>query len=68
MSDIYMCEECHKVQEKTPLKPFLTIHSPGRIAQTAIIGNKMENRYFEQISLKKNAKYAKSIFCKVVTK
>ena len=49
-----MCEECHKVQEKTLLKPFLTIVSPWRSARTAIMGNTMENLYFEKISLKKH--------------
>ena len=41
-----------KGPRKTFLKPFLTIVSPWRSARTAIMGNTMENLYFEKISLK----------------
>ena len=47
-----MCEECHKVQEKTLLKPFSTIDSPWRSAQTAIMGNTIKNCILKKYLLK----------------
>ena len=48
-----MCEEYHEVQEEFFQNHFSSLPSPWRCAQTAIMGNLMENGSFEEKNLLK---------------